>query len=134
MRVDGEVVARIDRGLCVLLGIRDGDSSGDAAWMADKIANLRIFADDEGKMNRSVLEAGGAVVLVSQFTLYGDVRKGRRPSFVDAARPEEAEPLVREVARRLRELDVEVGEGVFGASMQVELCNEGPVTVLVESP
>jgi D-tyrosyl-tRNA(Tyr) deacylase len=102
--------------------------------MADKIANLRIFADDEGKMNRSVLEAGGAVVLVSQFTLYGDVRKGRRPSFVDAARPEEAEPLVREVARRLRELDVEVGEGVFGASMQVELCNEGPVTVLVESP
>jgi len=132
--VDGDVVAQIGAGLCALVGVREGDTVSDARYIAEKTAHLRVFPDDEGKMNRSVLEAGGAVLVVSQFTLYGDTSKGRRPSFVTAARPEEAEPLVAIVAEQLRALGLEVGTGVFGASMAVTLTNDGPVTIVVESP
>jgi D-tyrosyl-tRNA(Tyr) deacylase len=114
--------------------VRSGDAPADAAYLAGKIAGLRVFADEEGRMNRSVVDVGGAVLLVSQFTLYADTRRGRRPSFVEAAAPEEAEPLVRLVAEELRGAGVEVGEGVFGASMSVELVNEGPVTIILDSP
>lgn len=134
VRVDGEVAGRVDGGLCLLVGVRDGDSPDEATWVADKVANLRIFGDDEGKMNRSLVDVGGGALVVSQFTLYGDTRKGRRPSFVDAAKPDVAEPLVEAVCERLRELGVPVEAGVFGASMEVELTNEGPVTLLLESP
>lgn len=134
VRVDGEVVGRIDRGLCLLVGVRDGDSPEEATWVADKVANLRIFSDRDGKMNLSLLDVGGGALVVSQFTLYGDTRKGRRPSFVEAAKTDAAEPLVEAVCERLRELGVPVEEGAFGASMEVELTNEGPVTLLLESP
>ena len=133
VRVDGATIGSIDGGLLVLLGVTHGDSSAEALFVADKIANLRIFPDDDAKMNRSVLDAGGGVLVVSQFTLYGDTRKGRRPSFVDAAEPSVAEPLVREVVARLRDLGVSTQEGEFGARMDVELVNDGPVTILVES-
>jgi D-tyrosyl-tRNA(Tyr) deacylase len=132
--VDGSVVSEIGHGFLVLLGVRSGDAPADAAYLAGKIAGLRVFADEEGRMNRSVVDVGGAVLLVSQFTLYADTRRGRRPSFVEAAAPEEAEPLVRLVAEELRGAGVEVGEGVFGASMSVELVNEGPVTIILDSP
>ena len=132
--VDGSVVSEIGHGFLVLLGVRSGDAPADAAYLAGKIAGLRVFADEEGRMNRSVVDVGGAVLLVSQFTLYADTRRGRRPSFVEAAAPEEAEPLVRLVAEELRGAGVEVGEGVFGASMSVELVNGGPVTIILDSP
>lgn len=131
--VADEVVGSIDRGLLILLGVGVEDTPNDADVVAAKIAGLRIFGDDEGKMNRSVGEAGGEVLVVSQFTLYGDVRKGKRPSFVGAARPEDAAPLVERFVDRLREDDITVARGRFGASMQVSLVNEGPVTIIVES-
>lgn len=134
VRVDAEVVSSIGRGLLVLVGATHGDGEADAAWLADKVANLRVFHDDEGKMNRSLLETGGQALIVSQFTLYGDARRGRRPSFVDAAAAEVAEPLVASVAQRLREAGVGALEGRFGARMDVELVNDGPVTILLESP
>lgn len=133
VRVDGDVAGAVSRGLCVLVGVRDGDSDDDARYVADKVAHLRIFPDDDGKMNRSLLDIEGAALVVSQFTLYGDTRKGRRPSFAEAAGPELAEPLVRAVCERMRELGVAVEEGVFGASMELELTNDGPVTLVVES-
>ena len=133
VRVDGATVGEIGPGLLALVGVHTDDTDADALHVADKIANLRIFADDEGKMNRSVLESGGSVLVVSQFTLYGDARKGRRPSFVAAAAPEGAEPLVRAVAARLEELGVRTESGRFGAHMEVELTNDGPVTILVET-
>ena len=133
MTVDGRTVGEIGEGLVVLVGVSVRDSGTDAAWLADKVANLRVFRDDDENMNRSLLDVGGSALVVSQFTLQGDARRGRRPSFIDAARPESAEPLVDAVTTRLRELGVTVGEGVFGAMMDVELVNDGPVTILLDS-
>ena len=131
--VDGEVVGAIRRGFVVLVGVTHGDSRTEADWLADKIAGLRLFEDDEGKMNRSLAEIGGELLVVSQFTLYGDARKGRRPSFTGAAPPEQAEPLVAHFAERLRrEHGLRVATGVFGAMMLVEIHNDGPVTLMLE--
>ena len=130
--VDGETVGQIGPGLCVLLGVTHEDDEAVAGKLADKVWNLRVFDDDDGVMNRSLADAGGAALVVSQFTLYGDTRKGRRPSWVAAARPEQAEPLCDEFVRALRELGATVETGRFRADMQVELVNDGPVTLLVE--
>jgi len=132
VRVEGETVAEIGPGLLVLVGAAVGDTPADAAALADKLGGLRIFPDEEGRMNRSVAEAGGAVLVVSQFTLLGDLRRGRRPSFTGAAPPEEAEPLVEEVAGQLRRAGVPCATGRFRAHMEVELLNDGPVTLVVE--
>ena len=133
VRVEGRVVGEVGHGLVVLLGVADGDGSEDARWMADKVAQLRIFEDDAGKMNRSVQDVGGSVLLVSQFTLLGDARKGNRPSFVGAAHPDLANVLYEEVASLLRARAVPVAQGVFRAHMEVELVNDGPVTLLLDS-
>ena len=133
VRAGGKEVASIGLGFLVLLGVHTEDTSDDASRVADKIMHLRVFADDEGKMNRSVLDVGGSVLVVSQFTLYGDTRRGRRPSFVEAAAPEVAEPLVEVVAERLRVQGVQTSMGAFGAHMDVALTNDGPVTILIES-
>jgi D-tyrosyl-tRNA(Tyr) deacylase len=132
--VDGQVVGEIGQGLLVLLGVHTGDASQQARWLADKIVGLRIMADEQGKMNVSVADAGGSILVVSQFTLYGDCQKGRRPSFIDAARPEVAEPLCNEFVNAIRMQGVPVATGVFGADMLVELVNDGPVTIIVETP
>jgi D-tyrosyl-tRNA(Tyr) deacylase len=131
--VDGEIVGAIGPGLCVLVGVTHDDDAARADKLARKIWELRVFPDDAGVMNRSVADASGAVLVVSQFTLYGDTRKGRRPSWVDAARPEHAEPLVEAVVAGLRERGAEVATGRFRADMRVELVNDGPVTLLVET-
>ena len=136
---DGErEVGRIGSGLLVLLAVAPDDAidpDGRARWMADKVANLRVFADDAGRMNRSLLEVGGGALVVSQFTLYGDCRKGRRPSFVGAADPALAEPLYQRVCARLADAGVvPVQRGAFGAAMAVELCNDGPVTLVLDAP
>ena len=133
VRVDGETVGEIGPGLVVFVGVSVRDAETDAAWLADKIRGLRIFPDAAANMNRSVEAAGGAVLVVSQFTLHGDARRGRRPSFIDSARPEQAEPLVDAVAQALREAGLPVAEGRFGAMMDVELINDGPVTILLDS-
>jgi D-tyrosyl-tRNA(Tyr) deacylase len=130
--VDGRTVAEVGPGLVVLLGVGRGDTSAEAEWLAEKTSGLRIFEDDDGKMNRSLLDSGGAALVVSQFTLYADAGKGRRPSFIDAADPEVAEPLVRRYADGLRRAGVSVGLGEFGAHMLVEIENDGPVTILLE--
>ncbi|HEX2079523.1 MAG TPA: D-aminoacyl-tRNA deacylase [Longimicrobium sp.] len=130
--VAGRVTGEIGRGLLLLAGFTDADTEDALAWMADKVAGLRIFSDDEGKMNRSVAEIGGALLVVSQFTLYGDARKGRRPSFVDAARPEIAIPLYERFVALLRRTGLDVATGEFGAMMDVELVNDGPVTLVLE--
>lgn len=131
--VNGEIVGKIERGLVLLVGITHGDTKDDAEYVAEKIANLRIFEDEKGKMNRSVKDEGGAILSVSQFTLYGDTRKGRRPSFVEAARPEQAKPLYDFFNDKLREQGLNVETGVFGAMMDVALVNDGPVTLIVEN-
>lgn len=131
--VEGEITGRIEHGLVLLVGITHEDNKQDVEFLADKIANLRIFEDEAGKMNLSLLDVGGSILSVSQFTLYGDTRKGRRPSFVEAARTEQAEPLYRLFNEALREKGIEVATGVFGAMMQVSLVNDGPVTLIVES-
>jgi D-tyrosyl-tRNA(Tyr) deacylase len=128
-----EVVGEIGRGLLVLLGVAAGDTPEQARWLADKVVGLRIFADAEDKMNLGVAEVKGAVLVVSQFTLYGDCRKGRRPSFVEAAPPELAVPLYDTFVEAIRALGVPTATGRFGAMMQVELVNDGPVTLIVES-
>ncbi len=130
--VDGEVVGEIDHGLLVLLGVAEGDTEAEAAWLAHKVANLRIFADTEGRMNLSVKTTGGKVLVVSQFTLCANTRKGFRPSFVPAAAPDVAEPLVEHFIAAVRSERVEVETGVFGAHMQVALVNDGPVTILLQ--
>lgn len=130
--VDGSLIAEIGVGLVVLIGVGDGDTERDASALADKIVGMRIFRDDEGLMNRSVVDVGGAVLVVSQFTLLADLRKGRRPSFTGAADPEGAETLVASVADGIAASGVEVGSGVFGALMELELVNDGPVTIVVD--
>ncbi len=131
--VEGGVVGSIGRGWLVLLGVARGDTDDDADRLVEKVANLRAFEDDQGKMNRSVAEAGGSVLIVSQFTLLGDCRTGRRPSFTEAAEPGEAERLYRRFADRLATTGLEVATGVFRAMMKVELVNDGPVTFLLDS-
>jgi D-tyrosyl-tRNA(Tyr) deacylase len=130
--VDEVVVGAIERGYVILLGVGHGDTEEQAAWLAAKIAGLRVFEDDEGKFNRSILEVGGAALVISQFTLFADARKGRRPSFVDAAPPEIAEPLVERFADLLRAEGLPVEMGIFGARMLVEIHNDGPVTIWLE--
>ncbi len=132
--VGGEVVGSIGPGLLVLLGVNQTDTAEQVRWLADKIIGLRIFNDADGKMNRSLMDVGGACLVVSQFTLYGDTRKGRRPSFIDAARPEVAVPLYEAFLDALRAQGVPVAAGVFGADMQVELVNDGPVTLILDTP
>ena len=130
--VDDQAVAEISHGLVILLGIGQNDNEEQARYLAEKIVSLRIFEDHQGKFNRSILETGGAAIVVSQFTLYADTRKGRRPSFTEAALPEIAAPLVDKFADTLRSLGVPTQQGVFGAHMQVEIANDGPVTIWLE--
>ena len=131
--VDGEVVGAIGRGVLVYVGVAEGDTTAEAEWLADKIAVLRIFASEERPIDRSLLDVGGAALVVSQFTLLADTRRGRRPSFTGAAPPEVAEPLVDAVVEALRASGVEVATGRFGAMMQVESTNDGPVTIVLDS-
>ena len=131
--VNGEVVGRIGRGFLVLLGVTTGDGEAEAGLLARKVAGLRVFEDAGGKMNLALPDIGGAVLAVSQFTLYADVRKGRRPSFIAAARPEQAEPLYQHFCTLLRVEGLEVQQGVFGAEMQVALVNDGPVTIWIDT-
>lgn len=132
--VDEQTVGAIDVGLLILLGIAPDDTQRAVDWMVKKVTQLRIFPDPSGKMNLSVSDIGGALLVVSQFTLYGDCRKGRRPNFMGAARPELAEPLVEEFIESARRLGLSVESGVFGAHMDVTLCNDGPVTLILDSP
>ena len=133
VRVDGAVVGEIEAGLLVLVGIAQGDTAAEAGRLGEKVARLRIFADDDGRFDRSVLESGGAVLVVSQFTLLAETAKGNRPSFTAAAAPEQAERLYERVAAALREVGLEVEQGVFGAAMEVELVNDGPVTIVLDA-
>ena len=130
--VEGQTISAIGKGLLILLGVGHGDGEGQAKFLAEKIANLRIFEDEQGKTNLSILDVKGAAIVVSQFTLYADVRKGRRPSFTDAALPEIAEPLVDHFAELLRGHGVPTQTGKFGAHMEVEIHNDGPVTIWLE--
>jgi len=133
MLVDSEVVGEIGPGLCVLLGVAESDEEAAAERLAGRVARLRIFENEDGKFDRSVLDTGGAVLVVSQFTLIADTAKGNRPSFAAAARPEQAEPLYERFSAVLRDLGVEVATGAFGARMQVELVNDGPVTIVIDT-
>jgi D-tyrosyl-tRNA(Tyr) deacylase len=133
VRVDDRVIGEITAGLLVLLGVAVGDTPDEARWIAEKIANLRIFTDEAGLMNRSVLDAHGSVLLVSQFTLHGDARKGRRPSFISAAKEPLASDLYEMTGHEIERLGLPVAYGEFGADMQVELVNDGPVTILLDS-
>ena len=134
VKVDGEVKGEIEKGVLLFVGIIHNDTEKDAAYLAEKIANLRIFEDDDGKMNRSVLDIGGEALVISQFTLYGDCRKGRRPGFADAAEPGFADQLYQKFTELLKQQGVKkVANGVFGADMKVKLENDGPVTFIVES-
>ncbi|HEX8846829.1 MAG TPA: D-aminoacyl-tRNA deacylase [Pyrinomonadaceae bacterium] len=133
VRVEGEITGEIDKGLVVLLGIAGDDTQQDVKYMVEKIVGLRMFDDAEGRMNLSVLETGGALLIVSQFTLFGDVRRGRRPSWSEAAPPEIAEPLYESFVAEARRLIENVGTGSFRRMMQVELVNDGPVTLLLDS-
>ncbi len=132
MSIDGRVAGAIGRGFCLLVGLTHGDTDAAVDWMAEKVAGLRLFPDAEGKMNLGLDEAGGGVLVVSQFTLYGDAAKGRRPSFIDAARPETAIPLYERFVGALRSRGLEVATGEFGADMLVEIHNDGPVTLILE--
>ena len=130
--VEGKVTAEIEQGVVILLGVGHTDTETQADFLSDKIANLRIFEDPEGKMNLSLLDIHGAAILVSQFTLYADTNRGRRPSFVDAAKPDRARPLVSYFADRMNNLGIPTGQGIFGADMRVEIHNDGPVTIWLE--
>jgi D-tyrosyl-tRNA(Tyr) deacylase len=132
VRVDGQSVGAIGRGFCVLAGFKADDTEEKLRWMAEKLVGLRVFADAEDKMNLALGDVGGALLVISQFTLYGDAQKGRRPSFIDAARPEIAEPLYEQFVGILRGLGASVETGRFGAMMDVELVNDGPVTLVLE--
>ena len=130
--IGGRVAGAIGRGFCLLVGFTHGDTGEQVDWMAEKVAGLRLFSDAEGKMNLGLSEVQGALVVISQFTLYGDTAKGRRPSFIEAARPETAIPLYERFLAALRERGLEVASGEFGADMQVEIHNDGPVTLILE--
>ena len=130
--IGGRVAGAIDSGFCLLAGFTHGDGETQVDWMAEKVAGLRLFSDAQGKMNLALADVGGAVLVISQFTLYGDVAKGRRPSFIDAARPEVAIPLYERFVAALRHQGLEVATGEFGADMQVEIHNDGPVTLILE--
>ncbi len=131
--VEGETIGSVGMGILALIGVEAGDTDRDLAYIADKTPNLRIFEDDQGKMNRSLLDIGGGILAVSQFTLLGDARGGRRPSFIAAARPEVADPMYERLVENWRARGIEVGTGVFGADMKVSLVNDGPVTILLDS-
>lgn len=131
--IDGETVGAIDTGLVVLLGVTHADTPTQAQWLAEKVVGLRIFNDADGKMNRDLLDLGGAMLIVSQFTLYGDCRKGKRPSFIDAAPPSLAIPLYEAFINAVKALGIRVATGRFGADMKVDLINDGPVTLIVDS-
>ena len=130
--IEGQTVGRIGRGLLILLGVCHQDTAADAQWLADKCANLRIFTDEEGKFNLSALQVAGEILVISQFTLYGDARKGRRPDFTEAAPPAVSEPLYEEFVRAIRLTGLKTETGRFGAMMQVRLVNDGPVTIIAE--
>lgn len=130
--VNGRITGQINQGYVILLGVTHSDTEAEADWLANKIAGLRLFEDADDKMNLSLFDVEGSVLVVSQFTLYGDARKGRRPSFTDAARPELAEPLVDYFCDKLRQRGLTVATGIFGAMMQVEIHNDGPVTLMLE--
>jgi D-aminoacyl-tRNA deacylase len=130
--IEGRVAGAIGRGYCILVGFTHGDTAAQVDWMAEKVAGLRLFSDPAGKMNLALKDTGGAVLVVSQFTLYGDAAKGRRPSFIDAARPELAIPLYQRFLEALGGFDVTVESGEFGADMQVEIHNDGPVTLILD--
>ncbi|TET49520.1 MAG: D-tyrosyl-tRNA(Tyr) deacylase [Anaerolineales bacterium] len=130
--VDGRPVGAIERGLVVLVGVAHGDTEEQAGWLAGKIAGLRVFEDSAGKMNAGLLDVGGAALVISQFTLYADTRKGRRPSFIDAAPPKLAEPLVACFAKALEQHGITVETGIFGAHMMVDIHNDGPVTIILD--
>ena len=131
--VDGKVIGKISKGLVILIGVRDGDDAAQAKWLAEKCVNLRIFEDDVGKFNLSALDVGAEILAISQFTLYADCRKGRRPSFVNASPPEISEPLYNQFVQFLRDSGLKVAEGSFGARMMVEIFNDGPVTVIIDT-
>ncbi len=131
--VDGKIVGKIGKGILILLGVGKEDTEEDIRWLADKVSNLRIFEDDEGKMNKSVKDVGGKILVVSQFTLYGDCRKGRRPSFTQAAPPEKGRFFYEKFIEDLKKEGIEVESGIFGAKMEVHLINDGPVTILLDS-
>jgi len=131
--VDGNAVGAIEQGVVVLLGIRPEDDAADGAWLAEKIVHLRIFGDEQGKMNRSLADIGGAMLIVSQFTLYGDCKKGRRPGYSGAAQPEHAEPLYEQFIEQVDRLGIKTASGTFQAMMEVTIVNDGPVTLLVDS-
>lgn len=131
--VDNETVGSIGKGFVVLLGVSEKDTAEDVSYMADKVANLRIFEDSEGKMNLSLLDINGELLIVSQFTLYGDCRKGRRPNFMNAAKPEKAEALYNEFVKKCRDMGIKTETGTFQSDMKVNILNDGPVTVIVDS-
>jgi D-tyrosyl-tRNA(Tyr) deacylase len=131
--VENKVVGKIGSGLTILLGVEETDTEEDAKWMTQKIPDLRIFNDDEGKFNRSLIDVNGSILLISQFTLHGDCRKGRRPSFIKAARPEVAIPLYEKTLSLFKEMNIPTESGVFGAHMDVNIQNDGPVTLLLDS-
>ena len=131
--IDGEVVGRIGKGYMVLCGVEDGDTQKDLEYCVKKTVGLRVFEDDDGKMNRSILDVGGEILAISQFTLHGDARRGNRPSFITAARPELAVPMYDDYCRGLRDAGIHVETGVFQADMKVSLINDGPVTILIDS-
>ena len=131
--VEGNVTGEIKNGFVVLLGVGNEDTEADADYIADKVSNLRVFEDEEGKMNLSLKDVGGEILAISQFTLYGDCRKGRRPGFTEAARPEKAKALYDYFTEKLRSYDIKVGEGIFQAEMLVKIYNDGPVTLLLDS-
>ena len=133
VKVDGIVTGQIDKGYVLLVGLTHEDTKEDVRYVAEKVANLRLFEDEEGKMNRSIFEEGGSILSISQFTLYGDTRKGRRPSFSEAAKPDVAKPLWDLFNEELRNMNLQVETGIFGAMMDVSLTNDGPVTLIVES-
>ncbi|KEF39400.1 D-tyrosyl-tRNA(Tyr) deacylase [Schinkia azotoformans MEV2011] len=132
VQVNGEIVGKIDKGLVLLVGITHSDTIDDVNYIADKVVNLRIFEDDDDKMNLSLLDVGGAILSISQFTLYGDCRKGRRPNFMEAAKPEYANELYEKFNECLKSKGVQVETGIFGAMMDVSLINDGPVTIILE--
>ncbi len=131
--VEGKTVGEIGSGFVILLGVHQADSKEDADYLVQKIPDLRIFEDNEGKMNLSLREVGGGILAISQFTLHANTRRGRRPSFIEAARPEKAEPLYEHFVQQLREQGIQVSEGVFGAMMTVNIVNQGPVTIILDS-